>query len=76
MVHMADFKQSTVRLTKLELEKQEVLIPQTDRNAAGAEAADATIVFHTVGGDQALKVKILSWMQMKKKARISIAPAQ
>lgn len=70
---MADFKQTTVRLTKLELDKQSVLMPQAE-GSADAPAADATLTFHTIGGDQSVKVKIVSWKQLKKKARITIVP--
>lgn len=71
---MADFKQTTVRLTKLELEKSAVLIPQSENTSDGTPAADATLTFHTTGGEQSVKIKIVSWKQLKKKARITIIP--
>lgn len=70
---MAKLKQSPVRATKLEFDDKSALIVPAENDKDGSPA-DATLVFHTTGGDQKIEVKIVGWKQLKDKARITIMP--
>jgi hypothetical protein len=71
------FKQTPIRSTKLEFsDKASIVVPAEGSKPGDATpAADATIIFHTTGGDQSVKVKIVGWRQLKDKARITILPS-
>ncbi len=71
------FKQTPVRSTKLDFgDKGSVVVPEEgSKPGDSVPPADATIIFHTTGGDQSVKVKITGWKQLKDKARITILPS-
>lgn len=65
-------KQTPLKLTKVEFsDKASIIVPSEGTKPGDAPAPDVTLTFHTVGGDQTVKAKIVNWRQMKDKIRIT-----